>query len=668
MSEKKINYMARSYEEVRSELIAMSKKYYPEISPNFDDGSVGSWFIDLLAAVSDSLNFSVDRAYQETNVNSSNLRSSVMNLARANGLKIPGNKASICEVEFSCVLPPDTTNIASPNWRYSPVIKRGSVVSSGSYNYELSEDVDFASQFNSNAYSNRKFEPKRNNNGIITAYTVTKSAIVVGGVSRVYKKILTSDELQPFMEVILPDKNIMNVESILFKEATEFSVDPQISEYYYDTEEYRLTNQAISTYRYFEVDSLADQYRFGTDVYSEEGKNGIYKIYEKYDDYTETTKDKGNTKTTRVYRGLWKPLRQKFLTEYTDNGYMKVIFGSGVLYDEIPTKVSVYGEGQMSKLINNDMLGVLPKAGSTMYVLYRVGGGIETNVAQGAINAITFMNSEIPNTIDTTVTSRGAVIKSITVTNISTAVAGKNLPSTEEIKYLIKYSTASQNRCVTIKDYKSKLFSMPPKYGCPFRNSVIEENNKIVISILDINANGSLDSSLPQTLVNNIIEYLQNYRSINDYIEIKSGKIYNLGFEIDAFIDKNYETAAVIKTIITTVSNYMNVNDRDMGDDIFIGDLEKSITMIDGVLSLIDLRVYNIYNGGYSTDKCPLPIAQNYDENCQVKKRDFFKTPDGSDAFEIGLSETDNVLYGDYNSMYEILNIESDIVVRAKLK
>ena len=51
MSNKKINYLARSYEDVKSELIKFSKMYYPELSYNYNDASVGSWFLDLVSVV-----------------------------------------------------------------------------------------------------------------------------------------------------------------------------------------------------------------------------------------------------------------------------------------------------------------------------------------------------------------------------------------------------------------------------------------------------------------------------------------------------------------------------------------------------------------------------------------------------------------------------------------
>ena len=670
--EKGINYLSRDFESIKDELIKFSNQYYPELADDFNDSSVGAWFIDLVSAVGDDMSYHTDRMYQETNIDSARLRSSVLNQARANGLKIPGRKSSICEIEVSCVLPTDGTNIQLPNWNYAPILQSTSVVSAGNYNFQLTEDINFAEQFNKDGFSNRKFSPSRDGNGNITGYTVSKTSIAINGVTKIYKKVLYANDIKPFMEIVLPESDVLNIESIIFKETTDFSTNPSIYEYYIDEEQYRISNEAVMTYRFFECDSLADQYRFGSEANIDNYViNDIYNPH-LYDDYTETIKDSnGNvvtSRTSRYYRGKWKPLTQKFITEFTDNGYMKIIFGASNGYESVPDSATTYGDYAASKQINNDMLGVLPKEGWTMYVLYRIGGGISTNLAPGAINKITLANVDWGgNTGNTDGSTRGKVLTSMTVTNTSTAVAGRDAPSTEEIKALMKYNTSAQNRAVTVKDYRVKLMQMPPKYGAPFRNTVIETNNKIEMDFLGINALGQLDSSLPQTLVENVLEYMSHYKQINDYIEIKSGRIYNIGLGIDVFIDKNYNVANVISNIISVVREYFNVNNHEMGDDIFLGDLEKEIMLVDGVIGLIDLRVYKIWNGNYSIDKCPLPPLIEGGV-CEPSLSKPFNTPDGSESEQIDLDAIDNVLIGDYNSCYEIKNPTFDIQVRCKLR
>ena len=659
--EKKINYLSRDFEDIKEELLKFSNKYYPEIFNDFNDSSIGAWFIDLVSAVGDDLSYHTDRMYQETNLDSANLRSTVLNMARTNGLKIPGRKASTCEVEISCELPVNSQNIAIPDWKYAPILQKTSIVSAGAYNFELSENINFAEQFNDEGYSNRKITPSRDNNGNITGYTVTKSTIAVNGNTKVYKKVIYATDLKPFMEFVLPESNVMNIESIIFKESSDFNENPEIYEYYIDAEEYRVSSAAVMTYRFFECDSLADQWRFGSE-FNKTDNNIIKDIYnpEKYDDVTE-----GNggtsTRTTRYYRGQWKPLTQKFITEFTDNGYMKVIFGAGNTYETAPAGDTTYGKYIASRIINNDMLGVLPKEGWTMFILYRVGGGVSTNLGPESINKITIANIDWGNTSGTNGSIRGQVVNSMKVKNITTALAGKDEPSTNEIKALMKYNTASQNRAVTVNDYKVKLMQMPPKYGAPFRSSVIETNNKIEMNMLGLDGDGKLTSNLPQTLVNNTINYMSHYRQINDYIEIRSGRIYNIGVAVELFTDKNYNTANVISNVISRITEYFDVNSHDMGEDIFVGDLEKEINTQDGVISIISLKIYTLQGTGYSSDKCPLPTFVE-GATCDTPSESMF-----SGQKQLDLDATDKVLYSDYNSMYEIKYPDGDdIKIRCK--
>lgn len=672
--EKKINYLSRDFASIKDELIKFSNQYYPEVADDFADSSIGAWFIDLVSAVGDDLSYHTDRMYQETNINSANLRSTLLNLARTNGVKVPGAKCSMCEVEVTCELPidGDTTatngSIAQPNWNYAPIVQRTSLFSAGNENFELIEDLNFAEQFNSDGFSNRKIVPSRDSNGNVTGYTVSKSTIAINGTSKVYKKILTSADVKPFMEVVLPEANVTNVESIIFKETADITKSPEIYEYFIDAEEYRFASDAVMTYRYFEMDSLADQYRFGmVTKYDTDKVVDMYKPHE-YEDYTEFTSDNKVQKTTRYYRGAWKPVTQKFITEFTDNGYLKIIFGASNSYPSLPENATKYGDYMASNIVNNDMLGILPKEGWTMFVLYRVGGGTSTNLGPGAINTITSARVDWGgNTANTSGAKRGKVINSLSITNISTAMAGKDAPSNEELKYLIKYNTSAQNRAVTVKDYKVKLMQMPPKYGAPFRNTVIESNNKIEMSFLGLDANGQLDSALPQTLVENVMEYMSNYRQINDYIEIKSGRIYNIGVEADVFVDKNYNIADVIGNVIEKIKEYFDVNNHDMGEDIFVGDLEKEISLVDGVISLIDLKIFKIWNSGYSPDKCPLPVVIPGGA-CDTTIASSFRIEGVSNIQQIDLEQIDHVLYGDYNSMYEIKNPTTDIQIRCKIR
>ena len=661
--EKKISYLNRNFSDYRNSLINFTKEYYPDLEDTFNDASVGSWIIDLMAAVSDNLSYLADRVYQETSVNSAQQMSSLMNLARSKGLKVPGPKASVAEVELSCVLPVKNGGDASgqrvPDWDYAPILKKGMQFAAGSHIFELMDDVDFSHQFDNNAFSDRTFVPTRNSNGAVVSYKVTKRAVVASGKSKIYKKVLWDSDIVPFMEFIIPDKDVMNVESIIFKDGTDFLSDPDVTEFYFGSEFTPASSNTFGktdVYRYFEVDSLSDQSRWG-DVLKADGVPTVY-------EYRYKGLDSSTTQNSFfVTKGAWIPLKQKFITEFTDNGYLKVIFGSGT---EAGQKVSMdgasdIGKYQISKLVNNDSLGVLPRGKMTMYIRYRVGGGAETNVAEGAINTITYYDVQFGcEAGDRSLLE--AVKRTLTVYNVIPSVSGKDMPSEAEVRNLIKYNNGAQNRCVTVKDYYERILKLPPRYGTPFRVGVLEENNKIRVNLLGIDSDRKLSAVLPDVLVNNIQEYLREYKMVTDYVEVHSGKIINITVEADIYIDKDHNRAAVIKQVIDTIYDYMDVEKHIMGEDIYVSDIIKEIMKVDGVVNVFDLRIFNVYNGKYSLTKSDLPRYEDY--TCGLEKE--FITPDeDTGKFMIDIDSLDGILYSNSDSMFEI-KFKEDISVRAR--
>ena len=195
---------------------------------------------------------------------------------------------------------------------------------------------------------------------------------------------------------------------------------------------------------------------------------------------------------------------------------------------------------------------------------------------------------------------------------------------------------------------------MPPRYGCPFRVSATEENNKIMLYLLNIDNNGYLTDVIPAAMSNNIQKYLTRFRTITDFVEIKAGRIINLSFEIDIIIDKAYNTNDVIRMVLDKVKDYMDINKHFLGEDIFVGDIEKEVSKIDGVLNLIDLRVYNNYDGAYSST---ITSQLSYGEPTVGETRN-----------RIDLDASDYVLYSEADEMFEVKYPESDIKVRAKTR
>ena len=652
--EKGISYLNRTFDDYKNALKDFSRKYYPDMATEYGDASVGSWLIDINADVADNLSYHIDRVYQETNIDSAQEPSSVMNIARNNGVKVPGPKGAMAEVRFTCQVPVAGDTYAK---EYLPIIKRGTMVNSSSQMFEVMYDINFSEQYDEFMRSDRTIEPVLDANGNITKYNITKLAVVTAGETRIFKKSIKSSDIRPFMEIIIPVEGVMNVESILMKDGDTLTSYPSYGEFYSPKE---IVNEASEEkncpglIRFFEVDSLAEQLRWGETL--NDNNCPVIHAYGYFNSSNNTVYP-----TCQVTKGEWKPVSHKFITEYTDNGYMKVIFGAGVKSAQYPNidNMSSLSKHLITRTIRNNSLGELPNPGTTIFILYRVGGGSASNVAQGAISSISKLLTNFPMGAKANEATKAAVRNSIRVINTTPSVSGKDMPTVQEMKYLIKYNKGAQNRCVTTKDYIDRVLMMPPKYGTPFRVGCAEDNNKIMLYLLGIDYQQKLDAALPSLLTENIQNYLTEYRMINDFVEIKPGRIINLSVEVDVHVDKNYNMSDVVSLIIAKVRDYFDINKRNMGDDLYVGDLKKEISKIDGVANLIDLRVYNETCDGYSSTQTNQELYMAGDCNRQQEE----KVPG---RYRIDLEASDGIIYSDGDTMLEIKWPEKDIRVFPK--
>jgi hypothetical protein len=211
---------------------------------------------------------------------------------------------------------------------------------------------------------------------------------------------------------------------------------------------------------------------------------------------------------------------------------------------------------------------------------------------------------------------------------------------------MIRYNFSSQNRAVTLKDYVVLIDKMPGVFGIPFRNNISETQNKIQIAAIGIDSGGKLTNQSTNTLKENIASWLADYRMINDYVTVKDGKIFDLGFDIDIFIDKSFSKGEVITGVINSVNEYFNVQKWDMGDNIYLSQLIENVNNVGGVLNVIDFKVFNKNGGRYSSNVTSQEITD-------------------LGTYEINLTD-DFALFAEYDSMFQIRFPETDIRVRVK--
>jgi hypothetical protein len=562
MAEKKISYTVRDFQGIRTELINFTRQYYPELVQNFNDAGIFSVMLDLNAAVTDNLQFHIDRSIQETVLQYAQQRSSVFNIARTYGLKVPGQRPSVTLVDFSITVPAfgDKEDL-----RYCGILRRGAQVNGSGQPFETVYDIDFSSAVNAEGFPNRLKIPNFDATNKLLNYTITKREVVVNGTTKVFKRVVTANDVRPFFELFLPEKNVLGVTSILIKEGTQYATIPQPQEFL------GLDN------RWYEVQALMEDRVFVEDPTKVADRPGI-----KVGKYVVTS--------------------DKFITEYTPEGFMKLTFGGGNTSAEDQLR-SFTRDGlsfDLSKYSNNLALGSALKANSTLFIQYRVGGGQNSNLGINVINQIGTVSFFVNGPSES---ANRSVINSLRCNNLTAAIGGANSPTTEEVRQMVSFNFAAQNRAVTINDYESIIRTMPSQFGAPAKVSITEENNKIKIKLLSYDNDGKLTEISSNTLKQNIANYLSNYRMINDYISVESANVIDLGVTVDVVLDASQNQGSLVTQIIDIVSKYFAPTNRQMGQNVYVSEIRRQIQDLSGVISISDILFFNKIGGQYSSSQ-----------------------------------------------------------------
>jgi hypothetical protein len=604
MANKKISYTVRDFQSIRTELINFVRTYYPDLLANVNDASVFSVLLDLNAAVSDNLQFQIDRSIQETVLQYAQQRSSIYNIARTYGLKVPGQRPSVALVDFSIIVPAfgDKEDI-----RYCGIIRRGSQVQGAGQTFETVYDIDFTSPFNNEGFPNRTKIPNLDSNGNILNYTITKRETVVNGITKVFKRTILPNDVVPFFELFLPEKNVLGITSVLLKDGTQYANVP-------NDQEFLGTNG-----RWYEVDALIQDKVFVEDPTKASDQPGV-----KVGKYIATS--------------------NKFITEFTPEGFFKLTFGGGSQSsDEQLREFAATGNPlNLQKYSNNLALGSTLKANSTLFIQYRVGGGISSNVGVNVINQLGTINFAVNGPSQSQNTS---VINSLNCTNTTAAIGGANFPTVEEVRNYVTYNFAAQKRAVTINDYESIIRGMPSQFGAPAKVAIVEQDNKIRIQCLSYDSTGKLTNVLSNTIKSNLANYLSNYRMINDYVSIESAQVIDLKFDVYVVLDGGQNQGSIITQIVDIISNYFSPSNREMGQNVYVSEIKKDIQNLNGVVTVAQIDVFNLVGGQYSSSQ----TSQRY-----------------SDSATKQIELIDETIFAEPSQTYQVRFPNKDISVRVK--
>jgi len=587
---KDIKYLGKDFDGLKSSLLEFAKTYYPNTYKDFGEASTGMMFIDMAAYVGDVLSYYTDYQFKESLAITAEERKNIISLARYMGYKPKVSTASVGTLDVYQLVPAikNDDGTFSPDYRYAQVIKQNMEVAADSnVNFITDEPVDFTLNTINDPTEVSVFQ--RNSSGQPEFYVLKKNVSISSGTITV-KSISVSDASQ-YYSITLDEDNIIGIVDVYDSDGNRW----------YESDYLSQDLVPIQTENIVKNDSTLSQYRDSVPF--------LLKFL----------------KTSR-----------RFVTSVDEFNKTTLEFGSGVNVQGdsivLPSPATVKKAAAWNNIaydpanfLNNSSYGQAPN-NTTLTIKYIIGGGTISNANANSIKNIVTVEffGDLTGMADNDKRVTELVRSTIKVNNPEPAIGGKGAETDNEIKQNSMANFSAQNRAVTKQDYVIRTYAMPAKYGSVAKAYITsdsslsntETNNPYAINlyILCKDANGRLVSSTP-ALVQNLKNYLDEFRLLTDSINIIDGFIINIGLEFSIIVYKNYNKNEVLANCINSAKSYLSIDNMQFSQPINISRLRLELAKIDGVQSVtsINLKNLTIQDGDYSSNAYNITSATSND-------------------------------------------------------
>jgi len=559
MAKRPINYTSRDFESIKDDLKNYAKRYYPTTFKDFSEASFGALMLDMVAYVGDQLSFYADFQTNESFLDSAIRYDSVVRLSETLGYKSQGASKSTGEIAIY-MLVPVSPNSRNPDINYFPILQRGSIVSGDDGStYTLISDVDFTNPNNEITVARTDATT-----GNPTYFAIKAFGQVVSG-QQFEEKVLVGD-YQRFLTTELGRNNITEILSVKDSQGNE----------------------------YFEVENLSQ------DVVLSQVKNVD-----------------SSTRDSAPFSMRLKPVPRRFTTKFNPDGSTLLQFGYGsednltgnLVADPADVVLNVDSKPYVTEttfdptnLIKTDKFGVVP-TNTTLTVVYTANTSNTSNAAASTItniiNPVLLFNNrqELSEAIISTIQS------SIEIDNEEPITGDGAVLQADEIRIRAFGTYAAQNRAVTREDYMNLAYRMPSKFGKIKRANVVRDNNSLKrnlnMYVLSEDNSGNL-SAANSVLKQNLKVWLDNYRMVNDTVDILDGKVINIGIRYEIIPDLDMNRFDILERCTQALQEDFLTIKFGLGESVYITDIYKILNDVPGVTDTKTVELFNINGGLYS--------------------------------------------------------------------
>jgi len=595
--DKNISYLNKSFPDFKSALQQYAKTYFPTTYNDFSEATPGNMFIEMASYVGDVTSFYLDTQIQENFLLYAKEKENLYAMSYVMGYRPKASYASNTIVDI---------------YQLVPSINNGGVISPDYITY-----------------------------GLIVPINTTLTSTSTG------TKFLTTQTVD-FTDTGSTEITFVNNDYFLFKKSVQ-AISAEIRETIINVG----SNQKFATATITDTNILQILNVTGSDsnIWYEVPYLAQTSIFQKIAN--------PNYSTDQVpYLLQLQKAPRRFVSRILSDNTLQLEFGAGLSQNKtdeqiIPTAGSIQAGliPGISDLTNNyneasvfftKEYGLVPS--DQLNVKYLVGGGIESNIPVNDLTAIDTTGIIFKNTPGPL---SGSVLESVVSSNPIPASGGRNGDTVEEIRQNALYAYSTQLRAVTKDDYMVRALSMPSDYGVVSKayisqnlnntpqqtTSIINQNNPLALDlyILSYNNNKQLTQA-SDTLKNNLVTYINQYRMVTDAINIRDAFYINIGINFDIIIQSGYSNKDVLTNCISMLKDYFNIDKWQINQPIIISDVTSKLLQIRGVQSVVKFEIINKQGGNYS------PYA--YDIVGATKNGNIYPSLDPA-IFEIRFPDTD---------------------------
>ena len=552
-----INYYSRDFESIKESLVRHAKRYYPDSYKDFSEAGFGSLMLDTVSYVGDVLSFYLDYQANESFIDTANERKNIIKLSKQFGYKFDDVPSSQGLASFY-IFVPATANGNDVDIRYLPTLKRGSTFSSNNgTQFILAEDITFK------ILTDNVRIGRRSEDGTPTYYIVKAEGIVISGAFDRFT--VNVGDFQKFLKVRLPENNISEVISVIDSDGNEyFEVDYLTQDIVFrpvfntidSNQDARALLRPYSVPRRFVVE------KDGTDTFLQFGQG---------------LDESGNTRESQI-----DPSSR--ILKYHGKKYF-----SDTTFDP-------------KNLIETDKFGIVP-SNTTLEISVRTNINTNVNIGAGSLTQVNSVSLEYEDRQSLNSTVLSFIRTSLEVSNEEPILGKVTEDTIDEIKIKSSNLFAAQNRAVTFEDYESLIYSMPKEYGSIKRASIKKDLNSFKrnmnLYVISEDENGYLGTT-NMVVKENLKTWLNNYRMLNDTVDILDAKVLNIGVDFQILTDlesNKYDTLVSAKNNIATLMSKI----PEIGQPIYISDIINTIKNTRGVLDVISVNIVNKTGGDYSS-------------------------------------------------------------------